>query len=532
MLSSGYFSMHDDQQVVRLQQLDKSLKAGQFHVRWVSDLGFGYGYPLFNFYPPLSYYLGEVFHLTGLGYIDSIKMVWFTALVGSGLTMYFLAKQFWGKIGGVVAGLFYMYAPYHALDAYVRGALAELFSFVWLPLILLYSYKKKPVLTGIFLGLLMITHNLIFLPFMGVFLLWHVVLYLTDSRRNLLSSFFSFIFSVVIAFGLTAFFWLPALAEKQFTLVDQLLIKNLASYKIHFLCPAQLWYGPWGFGGSAAGCFDGVSFALGKIYWLTILTALVFAAVKRMKFVLLIGILLVFSLFMTTDISRSLWDKLSPLWYLQFPWRFLEFSVLIAALLAGFVGRKIWLAVPMVALLIFIQGKYFIPQLYIPTTDSQLLTDKYIKWDISASSFEFMPKGVATYINDRGVVWVDINQSQTQNSKLKISAQGGPASGWQNGDATVNYWQSDRFSVTGTFDENAVFQPQITNFPGWKVWVDGQEIEIQDNNKYKLITVDVGQGEHTIVGMFTNTPVRAIGNLISLAAILGIGIYGLRRSKT
>lgn len=513
--------MHDDQQVVRLQQLDKSLKAGQFPVRWVSDLGFGYGYPLFNFYPPLSYYLGEVFHLTGLGYIDSIKMVWFTALVGSGLTMYFLAKQFWGKIGGVVAGLFYMYAPYHALDAYVRGALAELFSFVWLPLILWAAYKKRPVAAGIFLALLMITHNLIFLPFMVFFAVWALVF----SRKSLF-------LSPIIAFGLTAFFWLPALAEKQFTLVDQLLIKNLASYQIHFLCPSQLWWGAWGFGGSVAGCADGMSFALGKIYWLVVLAAFPAAVLFRNKIALLIWSLLAFSQFMTTSYSQILWDRISQLWYLQFPWRFLEFAVLFAALLAGFVGRKIWLAVPLVALLIFIQGKYFIPQQYIPTTDSQLLTDKYIKWDISASSFEFMLKGVATYINDRGVVWVDINQSQTQNSKLKISAQGGPASGWQNGEVRINYWYPDSFSVTGEFGDNGVFQPQISNFPGWKVWVDGQEIEIQDNNKYKLITVDVGQGEHTIVGMFTNTPVRAIGNLISLAAILSIGIYGLRRSKT
>ena len=45
--------MHDVQQVARLQQMDKSLKAGQFPVRWVEDLGFGYGYPVFNFYPHL-----------------------------------------------------------------------------------------------------------------------------------------------------------------------------------------------------------------------------------------------------------------------------------------------------------------------------------------------------------------------------------------------------------------------------------------------------------------------------------------------
>src|SRR4030042_3944603 len=71
----GFFTMHDDQQVVRLYELDQALAAGQFPARWVKDLGFGYGYPLFIFYPPLVYYLGEVFHLLfGATYILSIKL--------------------------------------------------------------------------------------------------------------------------------------------------------------------------------------------------------------------------------------------------------------------------------------------------------------------------------------------------------------------------------------------------------------------------------------------------------------------------
>src|SRR5436190_131035 len=103
LLSSGFFSMHDDQQVARLFALDKSLMAGQFPVRWVSDFGFGYGYALFNFYPPLVYYLGEIFHLLlHTGFIDSIKLVWFTALVGSGIAMYFLSRKFFGKVAGVL----------------------------------------------------------------------------------------------------------------------------------------------------------------------------------------------------------------------------------------------------------------------------------------------------------------------------------------------------------------------------------------------------------------------------------------------
>src|SRR3989344_3135327 len=84
LLKPGLYMMHDDQQVARLFVFDETLKSGQFPVRWVSELGFGFGYPLFVFYPPLVYTVGEAFHLVGFGYINSIKLVFFTGILFSG----------------------------------------------------------------------------------------------------------------------------------------------------------------------------------------------------------------------------------------------------------------------------------------------------------------------------------------------------------------------------------------------------------------------------------------------------------------
>ncbi len=532
--------MHDDQQVVRLQQLDKSLRAGQFPVRWVEDLGFGYGYPLFNFYPPLVYYLGELGVFSGLGYINSIKVVWFVALAGSGLAMYFLGKEFFGKVGGFVSVAFYLYAPYHAVDAYVRGALAELFSFVWLPLILLFSYKtvktgriKYALFAGLLLGLLMVTHNLIFLPFAGILAVWYLLIMVIHGKREKTGAHIIHgLLMILVAFGLTAFFWLPSLVEKKFTLVDQLLIKNLASYKIHFVCPAQLWYSQWGFGGSVAGCADGVSFALGKVYFLAIISGFLISLMKKSAAGLVSFVLLLFSLFMTLPYSQFIWDLIPPLWYLQFPWRFLEFAALFSALLAG----SVWLIIPrrlqiiaalgIIALLIFVDGKYFRPQQYLANaTDAQQTSDERIKWDISSSSFEYLPAGIATKFNDLGVLWVDINKYQISNIKYLIS----------NGTVVERRFNPDNFYLAGNFKENSELRVNVTNFPGWRVFVDGKETKFRDDNKYKLITVDVPAGNHNVSGQFTNTLVRTIGNLVSVAFILGtivaIGIYGLRRSK-
>lgn len=378
LFNPGFFSHHDDQQVARLYEMDKALTAGQFPVRVVPDLGFGFGYPLFNFYPPLTYYLGEIYHLTGFGFIDSVKLVWLTAILGSGITMFFLARKYFGNLGGIVSGLFYVYAPYHAIDAYVRGALAELFSFVWLPLILLFS--NKPIISGIFLGLLMITHNLIFLPFFGFYVLW------TRNVKNI-------IITTAVCFGLTAFFWLPALWEKQFTLVDDLLIKNLALYKIHYVCLPQLWDSLWGYGGSIAGCIDGMSFKLGKLHILASLAGLLIALIKRSKIHASLFMLLTLAVFMTTEYSGFIWDRIPQLWYLQFPWRFLEFAALFSSLLAGSLVVKKPIAIILIALLLLFNVKLFVPQTFRDVTDADLTNDYEIKWRVSSTSFEYLPKG-------------------------------------------------------------------------------------------------------------------------------------------
>ena len=65
LFKKGFFKMHDFTHVARLVELDKAVKDGHFPPRLAKDLGWGYGMPLFHFYGPMPYFLGEVFHLIG-----------------------------------------------------------------------------------------------------------------------------------------------------------------------------------------------------------------------------------------------------------------------------------------------------------------------------------------------------------------------------------------------------------------------------------------------------------------------------------
>src|SRR3989338_9976126 len=85
-ISVGYYPMHDDLQPMMQLVMDKCFRDGQIPCRWSEDLGFGFGYPLFNFYPPLPYYIGQIFHWSGLSYLDTVKAV---GILGFILTAWF-----------------------------------------------------------------------------------------------------------------------------------------------------------------------------------------------------------------------------------------------------------------------------------------------------------------------------------------------------------------------------------------------------------------------------------------------------------
>ena len=565
---SGLFKIHDDQQVARLYLFDKSLKEGQFPVRWVDELGFGYGYPLFNFYPPLVYLFGEVFHLIGFSFIDSVKLVFFFSIFLSGVGMYVLIKEIWGKFAGLTAALFYMVLPYRALDIYVRGALAEAFSFVWTPFILWSFYKLSNLQeqsdyklsnlqersdyklnklktqryifsSAVFLALLMITHNLIFLPFMLILPIYLIFLFLKTSEKRLFT--INCLLSIIFALGLSAFFWLPAIFEKRFTLVDQLLLTKLADFKIHFVYLQQLWNWTWGFGGSAAGLTDGISFKIGKIHILVSIAALTIAISnlvskpKRDKFTVLSSqfaviffLLFIFAAFMTTYYSKFLWEIIKPLEYLQFPWRFLILTGLFSSALAGaliFLLRvtifRLLACFLLIILLLLPNLKLFKPQNYrLDLTDEKATSYDVIARDVSKTSFEYIPKGVPLLRDEMGYPKADLNLSEIPMAKIEVNPAVAKISNLEYSSTMIDF-NLEAF-------ENTSVRANIFSFPGWKVEVDRKSVPINNNNRLKLITFDVPSGVHEITVRFSNTEVRNLANFVTFVSLIFLIYYFAR----
>ncbi len=541
LLNNGYFYMHDDQQVARLYLLDQGIRQGSLFPRWVDTMGFGYGYPLFNFYPPLIYYIGFIFHLIGFSYINSIKLVFISGFLLAAFGAYLFGKKIGTRLTGLITSVLYSYFFYHAVTGYVRGALAEFFSMAILPFLFLAlsALEKKTDLKNILFlsgvtAVLILTHPLIALPAMIFIGSWGIFSFFrVKNRLRYVTAYFS---GLILGAMLSAFFAIPSLLEKKFTLVDKILTTELANYKIHFICPAQFWYSPWGYGGSIAGCQDGITFQLGKMHLLfaglAIFGFLILVIKRRFRskesglFVFSL-VLLLFSLFMTTDYSLFVWTLVSPLAFLQFPWRFLAFISFFISVVGGYavyyiqrIFKSPIISVIFIVMLIFTVFKYqtyFRPNGVRKVEDSTLISFQDIAWRISNSSFEFIPSGVATKKSTVGTTVVDISQKDLPKQQFQLVK----------GQANIKVLGENKFnkkSFQVAAQTPTVIMVNTYLFPGWTATIDGSPLIISANNKFHLMTVTVPTGDHTINFRFQNTFVRTIANYIS---ILGLVVFAV-----
>jgi len=117
------------------QQFTALLHDGNLYPRWLPGSYGGLGSPAFYYYAPLSFYLAGMFGLLGLPVYGALLAAFGAAWFASGVTMHAWLR---GRTQAPVAGaLIYMVLPYHVMDFYGRGALAEFCAFAIAPLVAL-----------------------------------------------------------------------------------------------------------------------------------------------------------------------------------------------------------------------------------------------------------------------------------------------------------------------------------------------------------------------------------------------------------
>jgi hypothetical protein len=536
LVGPAYFlNAHDaPHSIFFLNQFDQALRDGVLYPRWGVDFALGYGYPLFNIYSTLAFYVAEVFHLLGASLTGAIKLTYVVAFVLSGLTMYAFGKRVLGAQAGVVAAVVYMYAPYRLLDIYVRSAFAEFCALSFLPLILLLFYDllqrpspRRVVLAGLSYAAVFLTHgatafifSMLLVPYVAFLVFSKVGAGWASTLRAAGLSAAAALFSLALA----SISLLPMIAEKGY-IVEGQWTQGSYGYAKHFVYPSQLFSPYWGYGYAGEGPNDEMSLQLGMAATTLAIIGAVCSLPRQSRGRSHLAFFLVASVVVVATMmpaAEFLWKILPLAAFVQFPWRLLSLAVLTMSVLSGGAiqgilglgsgvdqrldGRAAILGLAV----ILVSYGYTLPQYTDPSPRSEQA--------VAIIDFE------SFYPPDRVgmTIWA---QEQPQDTPLVEQYLAGKplvkamplTEGVQV--ETIRHGAASEEVLVNSLGEGEL-QFLTYYFPGWRGYVDGREVGIYPSGPYGLITMEVPGGEHRVSIRFGETPVRLLGALVSVVSLL------------
>jgi len=526
----------------RLVQVDGLIQNGVFFSRWAPDLAQGFGYPLFNYYSPAAYYLAELLNLAGLPILPAFLATFALAMVAAAVFCFLWVRDILGEAGALVAAALYVFTPYMMDVALRRGSLAEQVALAFFPLILwafrrfLLSQRFLYALIGtLAYGLLILTHNISALLFTLVLTGYLFVVTYSDPAKGSNGSTDWLVktlkagWLLILSLGMTAFFWLPALAERNLVQIARASAPLIFDFNKNFLSLSELFAPPFVYDPNLVTRDSRIS--LGLMGLLTISGGFLgfwrFRKNKGLAAQIVFALIVVLgSLFLTLPLSRLAWERLPLLPLIQFPWRFLAISILCAAFLGGSgvaaimdlmsdrVSSQSTFVAVIPAVVIFLAAVNVVPwrfaDYFDPLPDASVAgsmeyeresgligttsTGEYLP--VSVRQLPFAQEGQETYERLDG-------DSLPEGARL-IAEDYGPL----------------RYDIV--VDSPRLFTAIFNTFffEGWQATIDGQQALLRATDRQGLISLEVPQGEHRLQILFRSTLVRQLGSLISLVSLV------------
>ncbi len=541
--------------VFRAAEVGYLLRAGEWYPRWAPDFYYGYGYPIFNYYAPLTYYLANLLTLSiPGGAVWGMKAVAVLGFLCAGCGAYGLGQQLAGRRAGVIVAACYLFAPYiYLIDPHLRGDLAEFFALGLMPLALwaLAAYQQQQTrlwlaASALLCAAAILTHNLLGLVTFGMlvaYMAWSSFL-ARPSHTSPIRALVSGVLPLILGLGMAAFFWLPVMLEADEVKLSNLIGPGHFDYRNHFVAPRELLSPSLPLDLGAVN--PAFRFNLGLGTWLVGLLGCAGLAVARRErskptqnrggpsgiqtahpwshalFWPACGLVLIF---LMTRASQFIWDTVPPMPFFQFPWRFLGPASLCIAITGGysvsllrFINPK-WDGVALAALVLapmMAALPIFIP----PTWGSFGPADlqAMLNFELNGlalgttSTGDFLPRTVDVVPGPAP----SLIESYREGSVLdRVNRATVPP-----GASVVILTQRptlDEFLVSS--NDDFVLRLYRFMFAGWRATVDGQPVAIEVAQPEGFITVRVPPGEHVVRVWLGLTPARAVASAISACAL-------------
>ncbi|MHB1355241.1 MAG: 6-pyruvoyl-tetrahydropterin synthase-related protein [Anaerolineae bacterium] len=512
----------------RTQQMAANLKAGVFPARWMPDGAYGLGYPFYDFYASLPYYVAALLDLAGFGVILGIKLAQTIGMVLGALGMYWLTRELTPRrwIGLMVSAI-YTLAPFRLVNIYVRGdSLSEFYAMAFYPLVLLGIYRLRHqrgmgsvAFGAAMFAALILSHNvsaLIFTPVAILFLLLATLGLDTRAKRRLLG-----VGAAGLGMGLmlSVWFWLPALREQSLVQLQEQ-TTGFFNYAGHFRWTDLVQLRPF-FDYTITATQNPFQMGLLQVILAVCgLAALVVGAIHHRRILgWQIGALLIVFVFtfLITPFSSWLWAHIPLLPLVQFPWRLLSIQALAIALLCANVVWVMpekyiaWLALPVVGLTLVYSLVGLRPS-YLPITDAEITPERLMLYESYSGNIgstvraEFLPRW--TVPRPYGSVYLSGEVAEP------LALQGSLIQ------ASLLYKTPNQQDWQVVVNEQSLLAFPTTFYPGWQAVVDGSPQGVEPLLGLGLIGLRLSPGDHTVRLFFTKTTTRRITGWLSLVALL------------
>lgn len=509
--------------ITQIAQFSAAIKDGDFPVAWLDGFA-NYGLPLGIFAQQLPTYLGAFFNTIVDNPVLSFNLVFFVGVFLSNIFYYYFLRIYFQPTYAFFGSFLFNLAPYRIIDVYIRGVTPEIFSMIFLPLILIsiYYLVQKRSSNAIFLLIfsfvcLILTHPIMFVTYSFIYIPYFIFnlikkdldkgssIFNKDSFKLILL----FTLSLLMALGLTSYYILPLNIETKylyfgsqnhFSLPSYMSLVNYFDPQWHYFYREDIF---------TRGHI--IKSGIMEISIVIIGLMIIFYRVTKKKFIKSISILdfaVVMSIviiFFTLKYSTFIYQNVNILSNIQHQWRMMSAFIFLPPIIIVCILEKINKRYVLILLVLLICWSRF-PQIY-----GKNFTI------FSEQSYYFTP--INLHSVNMNTIWSGKSEDYpVKRNKIEIIKGSG------NIESKKISNSSREYVVNAKTNLNIV--DYTFYFPGWNVYVDNKlvPIQFQDPGYRGVITYLVPKGQHKIQIIFQDTIVRKIAKIIS---ILSIGILTL-----
>lgn len=495
--------------LVTFDSFAQSMQAGSLPVSWTDSVAH-YGYPLGQIAHQTTNYLGGALFMLVGNVVTAYNITLSFILIVTSLLMYRLLRFFVGPLAAFAGSALFMIAPYRFLNTYVRGALPELMSSVFIITVIIgfgYYFKSSRQVGFFISGLgicgLALTHPMMLLLSFPILLAFFI--YFILSNKISFKKYTAMTLFLLFGLMISGYYIIPLIGEIKY------FYQGATQSEIsqgQFMKLDVFYLERWEYADSSTAGIRENRFQFGVLEFIIMLVGISLYFFKKKVFAdSTLASTLIVTFFCISillfDVSKVIYDVTPFLSSIQFPWRWLGILTLIPPFIFALYLEKMPFKKTMLIFVLIWIAVFRIPEAYGKNYTSYP-PERYSTTSVNIHS---------TIMN---TIWSGVTTEYPEKTEQAAIITG-------QGNMTLEEYSPTRRKYLVSADEPIRIAEYTFYFPGWKVFVNGQEypIEFQDHEYRGVITYELSQpGEHEVDVVYTDTNMRLLGKLISVIGLV------------